>query len=162
MNLQKMRLDKGWSQEQLADIAGLSVRTIQRLEKGKPAGLESLKCLAAVLETDIKTLTRDQIEMPRQDTTQTTPDPILARRQDEAIVYVENLKGVYVHLAIFAFCMPALYVLNLIISPDDLWILYVLAAWLVGLALHLLTFFVMFHGLNTDWENRTIKRRLKE
>lgn len=30
--IQKLRLQHGWSQQQLADLSGLSVRTIQRLE----------------------------------------------------------------------------------------------------------------------------------
>jgi transcriptional regulator with XRE-family HTH domain len=34
MTLQKLRIQKGWSQEQLADLSGSSVRTIQRIERG--------------------------------------------------------------------------------------------------------------------------------
>ncbi len=43
MLIQKLRLQRGWSQQQLADLSGLSVRTIQRLEKGQDASTESLK-----------------------------------------------------------------------------------------------------------------------
>ena len=32
MHVQKLRLKKGWSQQQLADFSGLSVRTVQRIE----------------------------------------------------------------------------------------------------------------------------------
>ena len=32
--IQKLRLQRGWSQEQLAELTGLSVRTIQRIERG--------------------------------------------------------------------------------------------------------------------------------
>ncbi len=49
MLIQKLRLQRGWSQEQLAELSGLSVRTIQRLERGQPASVESLKALGAVL-----------------------------------------------------------------------------------------------------------------
>jgi transcriptional regulator with XRE-family HTH domain len=35
MLIQKLRLQRGWSQEQLAELSGLSVRTIQRLERGQ-------------------------------------------------------------------------------------------------------------------------------
>jgi transcriptional regulator with XRE-family HTH domain len=45
-----LRLNKRWSQEQLAHMSGLNVRTIQRVEKGKSVGLETLKSLAAVFE----------------------------------------------------------------------------------------------------------------
>lgn len=52
MLIQKLRLQRGWSQQQLAEMSGLSTRTVQRLEAGKPASMESLKSLAAVFEVD--------------------------------------------------------------------------------------------------------------
>ncbi len=60
MNIQKLRLDKGWSQEDLAMHSGISVRTIQRIENGKRASLESLKCLAAVFETSVSNLVQEK------------------------------------------------------------------------------------------------------
>ena len=60
MNIQQRRLEKGWSQEELARHSGLSTRTIQRIEGGQKAGLESLKCLATVFETSISTLMQEQ------------------------------------------------------------------------------------------------------
>jgi transcriptional regulator with XRE-family HTH domain len=43
---------RGWSQAQLAERSGLSVRTIQRIENGAPPGLESLTLLATALGVD--------------------------------------------------------------------------------------------------------------
>lgn len=57
--IKKNRISKGWSQEQLAEFSGLSVRTIQRIERGHNAGLESLKCIAAVFEMDVSKLQND-------------------------------------------------------------------------------------------------------
>lgn len=54
--VKKIRISKGWSQEQLAEFSGLSVRTIQRLERGHSVGLESLKCIAAVFEVSVSEL----------------------------------------------------------------------------------------------------------
>ena len=54
--IKKIRISKGWSQEQLAEFSGLSVRTIQRLERGYSSGLESLKCIAAVFEVNVTEL----------------------------------------------------------------------------------------------------------
>ncbi|WP_205964686.1 helix-turn-helix domain-containing protein [Paraglaciecola marina] len=48
------------SQEQLAQISGLNVRTIQRIESGNNASLEWLKCIAAALEVDISTLNQEK------------------------------------------------------------------------------------------------------
>ena len=58
--IKKLRISKGWSQEQLAQFSGLSVRTIQRIERGHNAGLESLKCLAAVFELDVSVLQKEK------------------------------------------------------------------------------------------------------
>lgn len=57
--IKKLRERKNWSQEQLATMSGLSVRTIQRIESGNKASLESLKALASVFEVDISTLTEE-------------------------------------------------------------------------------------------------------
>ena len=56
MILKQLRLSRRLSQEQLANMSGLNVRTIQRIESGHKASIESMKCLAAVLEVDIATL----------------------------------------------------------------------------------------------------------
>lgn len=59
MILKQLREKRKWSQEQLAGMAGLSVRTIQRIERGHKASLESLKALASVLEVNISTLEQE-------------------------------------------------------------------------------------------------------
>ncbi len=59
MVIRKLRLDRGWSQEDLAEISGVSVRTVQRIERGGRASLETLKCLAAAFEAEIPDLQKD-------------------------------------------------------------------------------------------------------
>lgn len=59
MILRKLREKRKWSQEQLAVMADLSVRTIQRIERGHKASFESLKSLASVLEVNISTLEQE-------------------------------------------------------------------------------------------------------
>ena len=60
MILKQLRLSRHLSQEQLAQMSGLNVRTIQRIESGQNASLESLKCLASVLEVDVSNLNREK------------------------------------------------------------------------------------------------------
>lgn len=48
--LRQLREQRAWSQEQLADVAGLSVRTVQRIESGSAASPETRMALAAALE----------------------------------------------------------------------------------------------------------------
>lgn len=47
-----MRLEKGWTQDQFAELCDLSVRTIQRIEKTGVASLDTSNALAAVLEAE--------------------------------------------------------------------------------------------------------------
>lgn len=49
VRLRKLREDRGWSQEQLANAAGISVRTVQRAESDGSASRETKVCLAAAL-----------------------------------------------------------------------------------------------------------------
>lgn len=59
MILKELRLSRHISQEQLAQMSGLNVRTIQRIESGHNASFESLKCLAAALDVDVTTLNQE-------------------------------------------------------------------------------------------------------
>lgn len=51
-----LRQARVWSQEDLASISDISVRTIQRIEAGKSASHESLKALANAFEVDVQSL----------------------------------------------------------------------------------------------------------
>ena len=66
MILKKIRERKKISQEQLAMMSGLSVRTIQRIEYGKRASIESLKSIASVLETSVSALEQEVIVIDKQ------------------------------------------------------------------------------------------------
>jgi len=61
MILKQLRISRHLSQEQLAQMSGLNVRTIQRIESGANASLESQKCLAAALDISIDTLHQESI-----------------------------------------------------------------------------------------------------
>ncbi|GMM83288.1 helix-turn-helix domain-containing protein [Pseudoalteromonas sp. MTN2-4] len=67
MVLKQLRVSRHLTQEQLAEMSGLNVRTIQRIESGQNASLESLKCLASVLEVNVDTLQRTRLDMKTQE-----------------------------------------------------------------------------------------------
>lgn len=90
MNIQQRRLEKGWSQEELARHSGLSTRTIQRIEGGQKAGLESLKCLAAVFETSISTLMQEQT-MTDQKQPVDSKQPMINKIERDAIEFAQSL-----------------------------------------------------------------------
>ena len=54
--VRELRTQKSWSQEQLATVAGISPRTVQRIENEGTCSLESLKALASVFDTSVVTL----------------------------------------------------------------------------------------------------------
>jgi uncharacterized membrane protein YhaH (DUF805 family) len=54
--LRELRLAQQWSQEQLAILSGLNLRTIQRLESGAKTSNESLRALAAVFDVPAESL----------------------------------------------------------------------------------------------------------
>jgi len=54
--LKELRNQHGWSQEQLATISGVSVRTIQRIEKSGECSLESKMALAGAFSVSVEYL----------------------------------------------------------------------------------------------------------
>jgi transcriptional regulator with XRE-family HTH domain len=54
--LRELRLARQWTQEQLAILSDLNLRTIQRLESGAKISMESLRALAAVFEVPAESL----------------------------------------------------------------------------------------------------------
>jgi transcriptional regulator with XRE-family HTH domain len=66
MILKELRISHHLSQEQLAQMSGLNVRTIQRIESGHNASTESLKCLAAALNVNVSDLTQGEFKVDRK------------------------------------------------------------------------------------------------
>lgn len=50
------RIHKGWTQQQLADVSGLSLRTIQRVENQGQGSMETCGALCSVLEIERRRL----------------------------------------------------------------------------------------------------------
>ena len=54
--VKQLRQQRGWTQQHLSDACGVSLRTIQRVEKVGNASNETLMSLCAVLEVEQKSL----------------------------------------------------------------------------------------------------------
>lgn len=158
MSIQQLRIDKGWSQEELAMHSGLSVRTIQRIESGSRASLESLKCLAAVFETSVTNLVQEDT-MTDSDTTN---QQYLDYAEKEAIAYVQNLKGFHIHWITYIVVMTGLYLLNVNTSPDNLWVITVGLIWAGALVLHAVVLFGMFSIFGGAWEQRQFRKYMSQ
>lgn len=152
MNIRKMRLQRGWSQNQLAEFSGLSVRTIQRIERGHPAGLESRKSLAAVFEVDVSQW-QPEVGMSEEQTEKNL-------EEEQAIEYVRALKGFYAHLMIYVVVITFLFGINFFTSPDYFWVVWPAMGWGLGVAIQALLTFEVFDWFGADWERRKIERRL--
>jgi len=66
--LKKLRSSKAWSQSYLADVSGISMRTIQRIEKSGVASQESAKSICSaydIVVTDIIVNDTVEIEVDR-------------------------------------------------------------------------------------------------
>jgi transcriptional regulator with XRE-family HTH domain len=155
MLIQKLRLQRGWSQEQLATISGLSTRTIQRLERGQPASLETMNTLAAVFEVDLSQLTdQKEAEMPNYVASYT--------EAEEAIAFakVRRIKKFYLHLIQYVVVLCILTVINIFTNPGYFWVIWPALGWGIALASHALKTFELIPFLNADWEKNRSKTTL--
>ncbi|KGI77643.1 XRE family transcriptional regulator [Oleiagrimonas soli] len=57
--IKRWREERCWSQEHLAEAAGIGLRTVQRIENGDKASRESVMALAAAFNVDVMALTVD-------------------------------------------------------------------------------------------------------
>lgn len=58
------REKRAWSQEHLAEVAGLALRTVQRVETTGAGSYETVKSLAAVFELDVADLRAAEVSPP--------------------------------------------------------------------------------------------------
>ena len=141
-DIKKMRLERHWSQDQLAEMSGLSIRTIQRIENGGNAGLESLKSLAAVFEINIADSDKkEEIEQ--------------IRKEEE---YVQNVKGFYKLSAVAILSLVVPFILA--VNDSSFWnvFLWILMSWGVLLGIYSLNVFDFF---GEEWKRKIIKNKFK-
>ena len=151
MIVKKLRLQRNWSQEQLAEFSGLSIRTIQRIERGNKPGLESLKSLAAVFEIDISQL---QME-PNMDN-----ETLMTENEKMVIDQIRSIKGFYSHLITYLFVIGALFIINFVTDASYIWAWWPALGWGIGIINHALNAFEVFNLFGAKWEKRQIEKRL--
>ena len=152
MLVQKLRLQRGWSQQQLAELSGLNVRTIQRIEKGQEPSVESLKSLAAVFNVEFSTLKEQGMDNAVSETQ--SAEEILAFNQ------VRKLKGFYIHLAQYVLVVALLAVINAMTTPNHWWVQWVVMGWGIGVFFHWLQISERFSLFGSKWEKEQVEKRL--
>jgi transcriptional regulator with XRE-family HTH domain len=149
MLVRKLRLQRGWSQEQLAELTGLSVRTIQRVERGQKPGLETATSLASVFEVELSTFTIGDTSM--ENTVK------LEKDEQEAIQFVKGIKEFYSHLFMFVIFAIALLVFK---GPTEPLVMWGLLGWGIGVIIHGLVAFEKINFIGPGWEKKQVEKRL--
>ncbi|WP_068713570.1 2TM domain-containing protein [Vibrio tritonius] len=152
MIVRKLRLQRGWSQDQLSQLSGLSVRTIQRIERGQKPGLESLKSLAAVFEIDVNDL---QMEPEMNNSkVQVTDEEKMALEQ------VKDIKSFYSNLMTYVVVIAMLFVINYLTDPSYIWAWWPTLGWGIGVISHGLSAFEVVNLFGPEWEKKQVEKRL--
>jgi transcriptional regulator with XRE-family HTH domain len=152
MIVQQMRLQKGWSQQQLADVSGLNVRTIQRIERGQSASLESFKALGAAFNVDFSELqehtVREIVSTPEQ-----TEIAL-------AFSHVREMRRFYSGMIAYVVVIGMLAAFNLYTQPRFWWWLFPAFGWGIGMLMRALRVFDLLPWFGPDWERAQVERRL--
>lgn len=159
MNIQKLRLQRGWSQQQLAELSGLSSRTIQRIENGQPASAESLKSLASVFEIDFTTLTSEP-DMSATATATATASTQAQQDEQLALAKVRKIRGFYIHLTQYVVVIAVLAVINLVMHPSRLWFFWPAMGWGIGVLAHAAATFEFIPFFGAEWERKQVEKQL--
>ncbi|EPJ5577852.1 helix-turn-helix domain-containing protein [Citrobacter farmeri] len=145
-----LRLARAWSQEQLAELSGLSVRTVQRIENGDQPSLETLSALAAVFEVSVADLSGPDAPV----------DDALDQRIAEAKSYLAE-EGRFYRSVITAIVVCALLlVLNHFTAPTSVWSLWLAGIWFALLFIRGMRMFV-FRGLISRWQQKRLQQILR-
>jgi transcriptional regulator with XRE-family HTH domain len=135
-----LRTQRGWTQERLAETSGITVRTVQRLEAGNDASLDTLTRVAKALEVPVRDLftTVDESDFGRA---VTALDTRAARQQERRDTITDGLEALY-------YGIGALFTIGVIVGVasdtfPNLAIFLIAAYWIAGWLLSVFLFLVI-------------------
>ncbi len=120
MSIKELRLQNGWSQEQLADLSNLSTRTIQRIEKENKASLESLKALSKAFKLEVSEL-KEKIEAVNLDCFEEDTKEKNNSFKEFLVKDKSIMKFLVINLMLFF--------INIVSGAEHLWFIYPLLGW---------------------------------
>lgn len=160
MIVRKLRLQRGWSQDHLAELTGLSVRTIQRVERGQKPSLETSKSLAAVFEVDLSTFSTEDTDMNERETTVAE----LAADEEAALNYAKGIKEFWTGVLVYVLLLVAFLGVFLIRgseNPDALRVLLLVFGGIgIGIVLQGVLAYELIRMPWQDFEKRVAEKRL--
>jgi len=148
MVIRKLRLQRSWTQNQLAEMTGVTSRTIQRIEHGHKPSLETSKALAAVFEVDLLTIQPEEVAMNNEVN--------LKSDEQEAMAYAKRIKEFYEFL--FVYIVLAIVFLIKFSSEPKVYVVF--AGLGIALIIQGLIAFEKISFLSPSWEKRLIEKRL--
>lgn len=131
--LRQLREERSWTQEHLATVSGVSLRTIQRIEREGNASAESRLALAAAFGVDVAILAA-KVDPPVEFGTEVVveaPIPMPPPRR--------GIDSFLRHLLIYLVVGAYLVYSDFSSGQADHWVQWPLMGWGLG---------VLFHGLN--------------
>ncbi|AJZ90575.1 2TM domain-containing protein [Cedecea neteri] len=149
-NIKALRLSRAWSQEQLAELSSLSVRTIQRIENGGQASLETMSAIAAAFDLNVTDLYNDN-------ESDGEPEDALNTRILEAKRRVAREYRFYRSVLVWAIVCTGLAAINWLTSPGQNWFLWPTLIWGALLVMGGLRLFLL-----KGWLERRQQQRLQQ
>jgi len=148
MIVRKLRLKRGWSQAQLAEMVGVSSRTIQRVERGQQPGLETSKALASVFEVDLSVFQSEDATMDNEGK--------LKEDEQEAMLFGKRAKEFYEQLLSYV----VISVVFLLVFGGSAHLYMVLGGVGIGMIIYGLITFEVIRIISPGFERRLVEKRL--
>ncbi|AGO54624.1 putative DNA-binding protein [Serratia plymuthica 4Rx13] len=146
--IRQLRLEKGWSQEQLATIAGLSTRTVQRIENGEQASLDTLTAIAAALGLLVSDLS--QAAPPDND-----------NQSEQAIRRQVEAEGKLLSMAVrFAIVGLFLFAINWFTHPHYLWSLWAIGGMSLAVTMRAVRT-LLLPEVFSRWQRQRLEQKLR-
>ncbi|WP_034788100.1 2TM domain-containing protein [Ewingella americana] len=152
--IKQLRLSRAWSQEQLAELTSLSVRTIQRIENGEQASLETLGALAAAFDIKVADLVGEQGAA-------SSPDNALDLNIEAARHQVRSESRFYRGMIIYLLVSVLLIVICRVTSPEYNWFWWPVGIWGGLMVVRGLRVFVL-RGWFGRWEQARLQKILRK
>lgn len=147
----ELNLERAWSQEQLAKIAGLSIRTVQQIENEEKLGLEILSALTAVFEVSVTELTEADAHV----------NDALDQRISESKIKLTNESRFYRLVITAVIANLLLFTLNRFTSSNGQWPLWVSSIWFALLIVCGVRIFLTDEVI-TGWQKKRPQQMLRK
>lgn len=73
---------------------------------------------------------------------------------------VREIRRFYIHLVVYVLVNAFLFLINISVSPSDLWFFWPLLGWGIGFVAHAIYVFGFGQWLGPDWEEKKIQETM--